>query len=126
VLNDIWLNGKSAPFQNGGDNAVPYQTSYGLVIGDGKRFPMVFDCFPYVSVIDREPSWQQGEDAIVGKMIRKLLSFEGGYLNDATIASMQSIVDGAAHEAEAIGARPEYIRSIGQRLILNGNPMDSW
>jgi hypothetical protein len=77
-------------------------------------------------VFQSAPAWQQDEDIIVGIMIRQLLSFEGGILDNKTIGAMESIIEEAARMAENIGARAHYVRSIGARLMLNGKPMDEW
>lgn len=74
---------------------------------------------------NREPAWQDEEDAIVGKMLRQLLSFEGRHLVKNTLREMESVVESAAQMAEQIGARPDYVRSIGQqRLFVNGKSFE--
>lgn len=70
--------------------------------------------------IYQEPSWQADEDAIVGKMLRGLLSFEGKPLIKDTLRDMESIIEFAANMAGDIGARRDYVRNIGHRLHING------
>lgn len=77
----------------------------------------------FFTTIYHEPSWQADEDAIVGRMLRQLLSFEGKPLVKDTLQAMDSIIEGAALGAEQIGARGDYVRRIGQqRLIISGKP----
>lgn len=74
---------------------------------------------PIITIFNPEPSWQHEEDAIVGKMIRQLLSFEGKLLSKDTLRSMESIIEGAAQMADQIGARGDYVRSIGNRISID-------
>lgn len=80
---------------------MPLFMSHGVVIGN------------------REPSWQPEEDRIVGNMLRQLLSFEGEIFNEKTIRAMDSIVKSSVRLAEEIGARPDYVESVGARLNLS-------
>lgn len=85
---------------------------------------------PFLSPIivygNLEPHWQAGEDAIVGGMLRQLFSFEGKPLDNNTLLNMESIIEVSARQAEDIGARGDYVRSVGTRLLLNGRSVNEW
>lgn len=77
--------------------------------------------FPNSNVVigNREPTWQPEEDRIVGNMLRELFSFEGQIFDEKTVRAMDSIVKSAMRTAEEIGARPDYVESVGARLNLS-------
>lgn len=68
-----------------------------------------------VGVID---PWQAEEDRIVGRALRSILAYENVALTTETEKELRWIVESAVRDAENIGARPDYVRDVFNRLTM--------
>ncbi len=75
--------------------------------------------FPSFDSIESYTSQQRDEDAIVGRMIRELIRYEGKPMTTENIAAIEGIVVQAQMRAKNIGGDMNTIEAIARRISFS-------
>lgn len=62
-------------------------------------------------------------DAIIGRMVRDLIKFEGEVNNTRTRMAIQSVIDHAEYEARQFGADPSLVSKVAAHFQIMEGPV---